>query len=74
MQPVHIVERAYQLARTGHHGARSEIARALEREGYAWTDMQHLQGAAITRDLNRISRDARRTEAGQLEPPSIRDF
>ena len=58
MQTVHVVERAYQLARTGKFAIRSEIGRALEGEGYSQADLQHLQGFAITRDLNRLCRAA----------------
>ena len=60
MVTVHIVERAYQLAGTGRYKIRSDIARALGGEGYTQTDLQHLQGVAITRDLNRLCKAAQR--------------
>jgi len=59
MPATHIVERAYQLAEAGQYLRRSEIDRALEREGYTIADLQHLQGAGITRDLNQRCRAAR---------------
>lgn len=60
MITVHIVERAFQLARSGRYRARSDIGRALSAEGYTLTDLQHLDGAGITRDLNRLCRESQR--------------
>ena len=59
MPSTHVVERAYQLASGGVYSRRSEIDRALEKEGYTIADLQHLQGAFITKDLNKRCRSAR---------------
>jgi hypothetical protein len=48
-RPNHI-ERAFQLARTGKFSRKSEIIKALSREGYGHSD-QMLDGRLISRQL-----------------------
>ena len=54
-----VIERAYQLARTGAFSTAGEIADRLKREGYGVTSVAvHLEGRAIRDDLARICREA----------------
>jgi hypothetical protein len=55
---LHPVERAFQLARTGHFRVRGDISKALEKEGYTVAEVYQLQGAAITRQINDLCRAA----------------
>ena len=55
-----LVERAYQLARSGAFAGLSEISNRLKREGYTMTSVNvHLEGKAIRADLKRICEDAK---------------
>ena len=54
MPQIHIIERAYELAESGQYRRPYDLRQALKREGYAWEDMQHLQGRSIIRDLGHI--------------------
>ena len=58
-----VLERAFELARTGDYGTRSQIGRALEREGYTISEVAQLAGASVTRQLNGLCRSARGGEA-----------
>jgi hypothetical protein len=54
-----LVERAYELARTGAFSTTGEIRNHLKREGYGAASVQiHFQGRAIRDDLARICREA----------------
>jgi hypothetical protein len=54
-----LVERAYELARTGAFSTSGEIRDRLKREGYGAASVQiHFQGRAIRDDLGRICREA----------------
>ena len=56
---VPLIERAYQLARTGAFMTCRAVADRLKREGYGVTAVAiHLQGRAIRDDLTRICREA----------------
>jgi len=58
-EPKPLVERAYQLARTGAFATVSEIANRLKREGYPTTLVDvHLEERAIRDDLARLCREA----------------
>lgn len=64
----HPVERAFELARTGAWRSRSEIARAMEKEGYTMADVNQLEGTSLTRQLNGLCREARnRLDAEHLK-------
>ena len=54
MNQTHIVERAYQLARTPACGNTGDVVKALSAEGISGAEISHLQGAAIRADLNRL--------------------
>lgn len=56
---LHPVERAFEIARAGACRSRSEIARAMEREGYTMADVNQLEGTALTRQLNDLCKQAR---------------
>ena len=59
--PTPLVERAYQLARSGAFTGISEISTRLKREGYGGTSVYiHLEGKAIRADLKRICDEAMR--------------
>lgn len=58
-----VLERAFELARTGDYGTRSQIGRALEKEGYTISDVSQLAGVGITRQLNALCRLVRTGEA-----------
>jgi hypothetical protein len=53
-----LVERAYQLARSGEYATISAIKAQLKIEHYVHVD-RHMQGAAILRDLRRLCASAR---------------
>ena len=57
---VPLIERAYQLARSGDCATLGAIKARLKRERYVNVD-RHLQGAAIVRDLRRLCIAARAT-------------
>jgi len=50
----HVVERAYQLARTPECLNTGDVVKALSAEGYSSADISHFQGSSIRADLNRI--------------------
>lgn len=58
-----VLERAFELAHTGEFATRSQIGRALEKEGYTIADVSQLAGVGITRQLNALCRLARTGEA-----------
>lgn len=58
-----VLERAFEMARTGDYATRSHIGRALEKQGYTISDVSQLAGAGITRQLNALCRVARAREA-----------
>ena len=56
-----LVQRAYQLARSGAFAGWAEISDRLKREGYTATSVNvHLEGKAIRADLKRICDEAKR--------------
>lgn len=57
----HVIERALALAATGEFRARWAIARALEKEGYTIAEVSQLEGAAMSRKLTALCREARTT-------------
>ena len=58
-----VIERAYQLARTGAFATLSEIADRLEPEGYSATAVDiHLEGRKIRGDCDDLSRRRRGKE------------
>lgn len=66
---LHPVERAFEIARTGACRSRSEIARAMEREGYTMADVNQLEGTALTRQLNDLCKQARARSQNTLDGP-----
>lgn len=54
MNQIHVVERAYQLARTPNCQNTGDVAKALSAEGYSGAEISHFQGASIRADLNRL--------------------
>lgn len=61
---MHVIERAYALANTGRFDSAQALGRRLRAEGYTRSEIQsHLSGGSISRDLNRIRRDARAARA-----------
>lgn len=54
MNRIHVVERAYQLARTPACTNTGDIMKALSAEGYSGAEISHFQGSSIRADLNRI--------------------
>jgi len=54
MNRIHVVERAYQLARTPACVSTADILKALAAEGYSGAEISHFQGSAIRADLNRL--------------------
>jgi hypothetical protein len=55
-----LVQRAYQLARSGAFAGWAEISDRLKREGYTATSVNvHLEGKAIRADLKRICDEAK---------------
>ena len=54
MNRTHVVERAYQLARTQNFLNTGDVVKALSGEGYSGAEISHFQGSSIRSDLNRI--------------------
>ena len=50
----HVVERAYQRARTNDCLNTGDVVKALSGEGYSGAEISHFQGSSIRADLNRI--------------------
>lgn len=48
------LERAFSLARTGAFKSRSDISKALKREGYLLDDLAQLTGPTLSRQLRAI--------------------
>jgi hypothetical protein len=63
MNRIHVVERAYQLARTPDCLNTGDVVKALSAEGYSSAEMSHFQGSSIRADLNRICKIPVETEA-----------
>ena len=61
--PPSLIERAYQLARSGEYATVSAIKAQLKSEGYVSVE-RHLQGASILHDLRRLCAEARETGGG----------
>jgi hypothetical protein len=55
-----IVERAYQLARTGSHDSLQSLKKALQKEGYNQIDA-YFSGTGLRGELARLMRLARTT-------------
>jgi hypothetical protein len=55
--PPSVIERAYQLSRSGKFANIAEVCERLHREGYRELFM-HFEGAALRADLSRICREA----------------
>lgn len=55
MNEVHIVERAFQLARSGLCATQRDVERALHIEGYPLSDVRgHLAGASLQKQLGAL--------------------
>ncbi len=54
MNQIHVVVRAYQLARTPNCQKTGDVVKALSAEGYSGAEISHFQGASIRADLNRL--------------------
>lgn len=54
MNRTHVVERAYQLARSPDCLNTGDVVKALSGEGYSGAEISHFQGSSIRADLNRI--------------------
>ncbi|RZI57155.1 MAG: hypothetical protein EOP94_03905 [Zymomonas sp.] len=52
------IERAFEHARSGRFRTRSQIGKAMAREGYTISEVVQLQGPAITKQLNTLCRKA----------------
>ena len=59
-----VLQRAFQLARSGHILTMGEIRDAVRREGYS-TDQ--IQGPVLKRQLNELIRTARQTAPADLK-------
>lgn len=54
---MNIIERAYELARSGDCASMVEIERVLSREGFT-NVLAHMSGPTLRRDLTRLCREA----------------
>jgi hypothetical protein len=53
-----LVERAYELARSGNFSKIDEIKSALTREGYTYAEVQmHFDGPAFRKALNKLRKE-----------------
>jgi hypothetical protein len=57
-----VVQRAYEMARSGAFVGTSDIARALSGEGY-WDFRSHLDSRTLKLELKRLCRGAKRQRA-----------
>ena len=57
------IERAFELAASGKVGSLAELRRQLTREGFALANA-HVQGAALTKQLGAMIRQAATEPAG----------
>ena len=57
MSRLSLIERAYELARSGDHASTPSIQRALGRDAYLNAEV-HLSGKAIRLELNALCREA----------------
>lgn len=53
---LHVVERAYELARSSDCAMLSDVFKALSAEGYSTADLSHFQGPAIRSQLMHLCR------------------
>lgn len=60
-----IVERAYEIARSGSFGKIEDIRRVLSREGYDGID-GHLDSPSLRKELNSALRLSRRTQQTEV--------
>ena len=58
-----LIERAYEMGRSGDHASLKTIEKALEREGY-FNVSGHLSGKAFRTELGRLCRDAQGVPVG----------
>jgi hypothetical protein len=63
-----IIERAFQLARSGECRALGDIHAVLKREGFLHVQA-HLDGPSLRRQLNSLMADAGGAEPGMAFPP-----
>jgi hypothetical protein len=56
-----ILERAFELARSGKHTTVSELREALQAEGF---DPKRLQGPSLQKQLRQLCADAKKTVQG----------
>jgi hypothetical protein len=61
----HILERAFELARSGRCADTSEISRKLKKEGFAQVD-EHLSAPSVRRQLRDLCKEANHRPAGQI--------
>ena len=71
MNRTHVVERAYQLARSPDCLNTGDVVKALSGEGYSGAEISHFQGSSIRADLNRICKMPKPDAANaETEPTS----
>jgi hypothetical protein len=64
MSNPHILERAFELARSGKCVDASEISRQLKREGFTQVD-EHLSAPSVRRQLRDLCKEANHRPIGQ---------
>ena len=52
----HPIERAFQLAKSGDYRARSEISKAMSKEGFTISECEQLSLPSLSRQLNDLCR------------------
>jgi len=58
--PPHVIERAYQMARSGQFTSTEDVRRQLHAEGYGNADA-HFSGSSIRKELKLLISKARAT-------------
>lgn len=58
-----VIERAFELARSGKFATAKEIDHAIKREGYTHAEIATLGFRSLRKDLLRTCREARATQA-----------
>ena len=68
----HVLERAFELARSGRYLSTKELLKALAAEGYAKGD-PHLQSQSVRLQLRRLCAAARVAASDAATPPERHD-
>jgi hypothetical protein len=61
----HPIERAFQMAKSGDYRARSEVSKAMSKEGFTIGECEQLTLPSLSRQLNDLCRASYRGEGAE---------